>query len=992
MDTLLFTDIEGSTRLWEEHAEAMAKALSRHDELLTGAIGSSNGRVLKHTGDGLIAVFPEPVSSIQAAIQAQVAMAQEEWGETGPIRIRIGIHAGDTEHRDGDQFGPVMNRAARIMAAGHGGQILLSQAVAANSELPAGASLIDLGMHRLKDLTAPERLFQLDSHGLASDFPPPRTLDSRPNNLPLQASEFLGREDDIAAVRLMLNSPSTRLITLAGPGGAGKTRLALQVAVEQADYCEDGVFFVDLAATSTLDEAFEAIVRALGLPYNGGGDLIKFLTARLRHKRMLLVLDNFEQVTVAATGVVDLLQGTEELKVLVTSRQTLRVRGERVYPVPPLGLPHPDNPPEDIAMSEAVMLFADRARSVMPDFTVTAENASAVAHIVLRLDGLPLAIELAAARISVFSPQELLDRLQGQLDVLGSGGRDLPDRQRTLWSAIRWSYDLLDASERSVFEAMSVFASADLKALESVIGTPDVVDSVASLVDKSLIRVPESGSTRRFSMLLMVREFALDRLEQDPGRLHELRDSHARFFARRATDIVQLLEAERDRALEVAESEAGNLAGAWRFLVDKGDVDTALSMLNDLWVIYEAKGWYRAGADAATDALGMVEGSGRPAEEVMLRTARARATMTISGYTPEVEAEFRKALELSGTTEGTEARASILRSLATLIMNVARFEETVEYGEQLLEIGKATNNDRLVVEGLYVKGVSLAFSGQIQEGVRLMDQAIALQDPRAHHSTRYGFGPNTGVVALVASGMLSWLYGSPVQAVDRLERGLALAERMRHPYSIAFALYHNGFLCFLRSRFEEAVNYARRLGDVARTGDYVVWQTLATVLEGAVTAFIGEPERGREMIDTGLDLYQGTVAPPVFWPFLLALRALVYARCGREDEAEAIADEAVEIGSPQRADNPELRMFRAEVRMLNGDLQGAEEGFSDAIDVASTLGLRMLELQSLVGLVTVRRQLGVTPDGSEQLAAVYDSFADGLDEVSLASARVLLRR
>ena len=375
MQTFLFTDIEGSTRLWEEHGDAMAAALARHDEILNAAVGGAGGSVLKTTGDGLIAVFDSVTDGVSAAIDGQRSLDEEQWGPTGPLRVRMGVHSGDTESREGDYFGPAMNRAARIMAAGHGGQVLVSGTAASAGSLPPGVQLRDLGMHRLKDLNEPEHLYQVVHDALRSEFPAPKTLDGRPNNLPQQATEFLGREDELEAIHLMLGSPTTRLLTVTGPGGAGKTRIGLQVAAEQLDRFPDGVFFVDLSAERDPDTVFDAIARALDIPVSGGSDSLEVLESRLRDSRMLLVLDNFEQVTAAAVGLSELLQHAPGIKVLVTSRETLRVRAEKVFPVPPLSLPHPEDAPPVIAESESVRLFTDRARAVRPDFSVTEDNA-----------------------------------------------------------------------------------------------------------------------------------------------------------------------------------------------------------------------------------------------------------------------------------------------------------------------------------------------------------------------------------------------------------------------------------------------------------------------------------------------------------------------------------------------------------------------------------------------------------------------------------------
>src|SRR5262245_25405088 len=417
--TFVLTDLESSTRLWEEFPDAMGEAVERHEAILRDAVEQARGRVVKGTGDGLMAVFVSPADGVEACLAAQQRLRDEPWGETGPLQVRIGMHAGEAQPRGGDFFGPAVNRTARIMAAAHGGQTLLSEVAALSTErLPPETGLRDLGEHRLKDLYQPEHLFQLAHPGLADDFPPLLTLGYRPNNLPTQTSEFFGRETQLATIHDLLEATGVRLVTLTGPGGIGKTRLALQAAADEIDLFEDGVYFVDLSDVRHPEALFEAVVRAVGLKGTGGA-LLEALMEQLRPRCMLLVLDNFEQVMTAADSVAELLRQCSALKVLVTSREALRVRGEHVLGVPPLSLPNGAAQPltADAASEyEAVRLFVERAREARPDFVLADENAGAVAEIGARLDGLPLAIELAAARLTLFTPEDLRVRLRSRLD------------------------------------------------------------------------------------------------------------------------------------------------------------------------------------------------------------------------------------------------------------------------------------------------------------------------------------------------------------------------------------------------------------------------------------------------------------------------------------------------------------------------------------------------------------------------------------------------
>ena len=1003
MQTFLFTDIEGSTRLWEEHGDAMAAALARHDEILNQAVAQAGGSVLKTTGDGMIAVFDSVSDSLSAAIDSQGGLEQEQWGPTGPLLVRMGIHSGDTESREGDYFGPAMNRAARIMAAGHGGQVLVSGTASASGYLPPGVQLRDLGMHRLKDLTEPEHLYQAIHEGLRSDFPAPRTLDGRPNNLPQQATEFLGREDELEAIHLMLESPTTRLLTITGPGGAGKTRIGLQAAADELDRFSDGVFFVDLSSERDPDSVFDAIAGTLGVPVSGGNDALEVLKTRLRDTRMLLVLDNFEQVTAAAVGLSELLQHAPGIKALVTSRETLRVRAERVFPVPALSLPRPDDPSSVIAESEAVALFTDRARAVRPDFAVADDNASTIAEICLRLDGLPLAIELAAARLNVFTPSDLLERLRQRLDVLGAGGRDLPDRQRTLWGAIGWSYELLDQREREVFELLSVFAGTDLRALETVatevLGELNALDALGSLVDKSLMRSVDTGATQRFSMLLMIREFAESKLAESPDREAAARRSHADYFCRLVDGVGERLHsADRQAALDDLERELGNLRTAWDYWIAQDGVEQIFMMIEGMWALHESRGWYRAAIELANDGIEMLDGvEPSPkvaAEQLALRMSLARAMMAVRGYVPETEAAYRKAMEASETVGTPTQRFPVLRALATYYMGISQFPAVIDLGRQLLELGEQAGDDSMLIEGHYVYGTATAFTGDLEAGLPHIDRAIELHDPQVHDSGRFRLGPNTGVVARTASGILLWQCGKLEQAIGRVEEALEVARQIGHPYSIAYALHHNGLLDLYRGRYEDARHRASELTAVSEENDYQVWRTLATVFDGAALAHLGDPDTGLSMTEKGIELYHGLTTPPVFWPDLLRLRALVHNVAGRSERALELIDEALTIGGPDVLTNPEFLIVRGDILRTfpDPDLEAAEQAYLIAALGAGAGGFHLIELQALTRLVGLHRETGKSPDGSEELESLYATFTEGLEEHDLVAAREALAK
>lgn len=588
--TFLFTDIEGSTKLWETHQPAMRLALAQHDALLRQAIEARNGVVFKTVGDAFCAAFASASEALQAALAIHLALQSATWGATGPLRVRIGLHTGSAEERENDYFGPTLNRVARLQSLAYGDQILLSQTTyhLVIGQLPDQVSVKDLGSHRLKDLQAPEQIWQLLHPLLPSDFPPLKSLNNLPNNLPNQLTSFIGREQEIEEIRALLNT--CRLLTLTGSGGCGKTRLALQLSADLLGDFPDGVWLVELASLTNPALILPTMAGALGVREDPGRPLMRTLIEHLSSRTLLLLLDNCEHLLKPCAELVDaLLKSCARLTILATSRQALGVYGEHSYRVPSLSLPDLKAITTDsVRQAGSAHLFIERALLSRPDFALTNRNAPSLARLCHRLDGIPLAIELAAARVRALTVEEVARRLDDRFRLLTGGSRTAMPRQQTLRALIDWSYDLLNAQEQTLLNRLSVFSGGwTLEAAEQVcsdpwiverepsltegtqttnheprITTEKVLDLLSSLVDKSLVLAETQGEQTRYRLLETVRQYAQEKLDsvEDPNSIQR---QHRNYFTGVAISAAQELQGAQQAVwLARLEMERDNLRGA----------------------------------------------------------------------------------------------------------------------------------------------------------------------------------------------------------------------------------------------------------------------------------------------------------------------------------------------------------------------------------------------------------------------------------------------
>jgi predicted ATPase/class 3 adenylate cyclase/Tfp pilus assembly protein PilF len=821
--TFLFTDIQGSTRLWEQHPQAMETALDRHNTLVREAIEVHGGYVFKTVGDAFCTAFSVAPEALAAAVAVQRALIAEFWGETGRLRVRIALHTGTAGAHNGDYTGFTLSRVARILAAGHGDQILLSRVTEEliSDQLPPDVTLRDLGTHQLKDLSRPEYIFQVLAPGLPERFPPLKTLERRASNLPAQMTPLIGRVQEAAAACALLRRPDVRLLNLLGPGGTGKTRLGLQVASDMLDEFESGIYFVGLTPISVPALVASTIAQTLGLKEGSGQPVAESLKDFLREKHLLLLLDNFEQVVDAAPLLADLLAAAPRLKMLITSRAVLHLTGEHAFPVPPLALPDSaslQSTSADVVSTlshyTAVELFIQRAQAVKPDFQVTTSNAAAVAEICARLDGLPLAIELAAARVKLFPPQALLARLSSRLKLLVGGGQDRPARQQTLRSAIDWSYDLLDTGEQALFRRMGVFAGGGtVESAESVLRTEgrglreeapisvlspqySVLDGLASLVDKSLLRQEVGPDDEpRFTMLETIREYALERIDMC-GETAVLQRQHAVYFlelAERAEP--ELYGAEQRVWLERLEAEHDNLRAALAWSRQE------LSMKNE-----ELK------TGAADESFSILNSQFSTPQELGLRLAAALWVFWWKrGYFSEGRTWLTGALERADTRASMAARAKALHGAGSLALEQHDFEPAAELLEAGLALYQEIGDKRGCAWAISELGHLALYQGDDERAATRYAEGLAL-------SRELGDTYNSAW-ALNHLGTVALRSGTPEQAREQLEQSLELFQTLRHTAGIATVLnqlgrvaLRSGDIAKARTLFEESLTIFQELG------------------------------------------------------------------------------------------------------------------------------------------------------------------------------------
>jgi predicted ATPase/class 3 adenylate cyclase len=728
--TFLFTDIEGSSKLWEEFPETVQAALARHDALLCQAVEAQGGHVFKMVGDGVYAAFATAPEALAAALAAQKAICSETWPI--PMRVRMALHTGMVEPRGDDYSGASLNRVSRLVSVGYGGQVLLSASTQelTRDHLPPQTNLRDLGEVRLRDLARPEHVFQLLHAELPADFPPLKAhaISGRPNNLPRQVTSLIGRERERADVAHLLQS--SRLVTLTGVGGCGKTRLALRVAGDLLESCLDGVWFVELAPLTDAVLVLQTVAQILSVQEAAGRSLLQSLIERLQAKEMLLVLDNCEHLLAAVATFADaLLRALPQLRLLVTSREALTIAGETVYRVPSLSLPDPNETqtPESVAQCEAVRLFIDRALAVAPAFTVTDANARALAAICVRLDGIPLALELAAARSRAMPLEQIAARLDNRFHLLTGGSRAALPRQQTLRALIDWSFCLLAEAEQNLLCRLSVFSGGwTLEAAEAIcrgdgLAEWEILDLLTSLVDKSLVVYAEREGMPRYRLLETVRQYASGRWTERGGD-DTLRVRHRDYYL---TLAKQSLPQGKDAPhhLTLLESEHDNLRAALSASFgDPDSVEQMLESLKSIIIFRRIRGYYSEARDSLQAALA-AEGKGRTMGRVSALGAAALTNVAL-GYYDDARRQSEESVEIQRELAEPMKLASALMNHSNLLVETGHFIEGRRVLEEGLEIHLAHGGSGV---GFYGNlGNALLYLGEYDQAEILIQKHLAL--------------------------------------------------------------------------------------------------------------------------------------------------------------------------------------------------------------------------------------------------------------------------
>ena len=940
--TFVLTDIERSTLLWEERGEVMAGVMARCHDLLAETMQARGGVLPEEQGEGdsAVGVFVRASDAVACALDLQRAIRSDPWPEGVDLRVRVALHTGEAVLRDARNYtGPSIHRCARLRAIGHGGQTLLSRSTheLVAGGLPEGVSVRDLGAHRLRDLARPEQVYQLCHADLHDDFGPLRSLSALPNNLPVQLTSFVGREAEIAEVRELLGR--SRLLTLTGAGGSGKTRLALQAAAEALDDHPDGVWWVDLAPIGDSALVASEVASALSIREFPSQPVIDTLTAQLAERRLLIALDNCEHLLGACAELAArLLEACPGVVILATSRESLGVEGEQSWRVPSLQVPEAELARAALEDVEAIQLFCDRARHVRPNFRLVDANAQAVATICRRLDGIPLAIELAAARVRLLTPQEIADAMRERFVLLTGGSRTAMPRQRTLEASVDWSHDLLSAAEQTLFRRVSVFAGGwTLDGVEAVcagggLEVVEILDLLASLVDKSLVQVEEQGVKTRYALLETVRAYARQKLS-DAAEAALVRNQHLDYHLRLAeTAEPDLFGARLEQWLQPLTTELDNFRGALGWAVDAGRVDEALRLAAALWLFFEARGHWREGRSHLESALAAEGARGLPRAKALIAVGHI-GTIATDWVATRRFAEEALAIGREVGDELTVGRALDLMGWALISLEP---EAAMPVLDESIAITRALGDAWFLADGLYGAGFLATMSGWLKAGPPLLEDALAVSRVA---------GNLLGIrESLTWLGLNATLQCRFAEAEAMLQEALAQARSLGDPM---FAMVDLGFLGFTK----------------IRTGE---WTAARAHIEESIALGVRMAHDATPLMQWNLGL-------------------LEYAT-GELERAEALMSEALPAtrASNYAVNTVSALLITAAAQLMRGETAPAVGAIEEAVLVARESGNPLAIGTSLEAQAQLAREAGEISGAEELLHEALRAFYDAGDPSGVA--------
>ena len=947
--TFVFTDIEGSTRLLRRIGDRYAGVLERHRELLRGAVASQGGVEVDCEGDGLFFAFAGAKSAVAACIAGQRTLLTEPWPSDVTVRVRMGLHTGEAIPVNGRYVALAVHQAARVASAAHGGQVLVSDATAAavTEALPASSSMQQLGMYRLKDFDTPLMLFQVCHPDLPRDFAPPRVSPAEVRNLPASLSSFIGREREIAEVEELL--AVDRLVTLTGAGGCGKTRLALEVAARKLDRFADGVWFVDLAPLSDPQLVGQTVAHALGAREEPGRSVFDTLVGFVAPRELLIVVDNCEHLIHACAVLIEhLLTAGPGVRILATSRETLGLPGERVWPVPPLSLPERGASPDVVMGSESARLFLDRARAVRADLVVSDEDVAVLAEIVSRLDGIPLALELAAARAGVLSLAQIATRLNDRFGLLSRGPRTAQPRQQTLAGALDWSYDLLSDLERALFRRLSIFAGGfSLEAAEAVttglgLDPGDILDLVADLAAKSLVVVTGQGNSQRYRLLETIRAYAAGKLS-GTGEQADLPGRHLAWFL----DLAELADSRlagpgRGRLMRSLEADQENFRRALDHSVETGAVDPGLRLAAALTPFWTSHGNWKEACGYFEELLPLASDNVPHLGKALVAAGNM---FLLRGDYARSEVLLERAHTWARAAGDAGILAQSLSGLGYIAFRKSRQDEAEALWTEALDASRKAGDSRVSATVLRSLAISAGARGDQQRCADLLDEGLALASKGRDEQTRR-------LLLSSAAEMNLWI-GRYVLARDQYAEALQLADEIGDQSGRASLLADLGWIGFLRGEYDEARTYAAEAVSAAAAADNKrVWAG-GLRLMGELSACQGAYQEAHQLLDRSLELARQLAAPAEIAGVLCSQACLALDQTSF-DEAGRLVEELLAL-------KPLLHTMRrathcwvqGEVARAKGDMEQAQAHYQTDLTKAEASPSPRIQALALRGLADV---------------------------------------